>query len=343
MLGRSSTIARRLARRASATSTAVRQHSRSTIGTLPPNQPETPTRYADVNQRNFSASAEEAGGSDDSFERMHLVSLLSAIRDEAAMLVNSNYGDDLSRQRANVAMRANARASKADALDLFQAADAAGDFKKYDKVLILMSNGESQDTKFEANWIDKGGDLCDAESSEEYPIDPLLTGKGVGQVLNLSRMTATLCNGKTSLVPELFVVSPLRRSVQTALLAFPYNTPQNNNDWVCHGGLMERTSAKADEIASAHALQSDFPGVDYDTHYQRGRYSFYDQPLEESKTDLLQRTDDFLNWLRGRMERVVVVSSHATWLQSFCGYTLGIKPGLDMFRPGEMRAAAIKF
>ena len=177
MLGRSSTIARRLARRASATSTAVRQHSRSTIGTLPPNQPETPTRYADVNQRNFSASAEEAGGSDDSFERMHLVSLLSAIRDEAAMLVNSNYGDDLSRQRANVAMRANARASKADALDLFQAADAAGDFKKYDKVLILMSNGESKDTKFEADWIDKGGDLCDAESSEEYPIDPLLTGK----------------------------------------------------------------------------------------------------------------------------------------------------------------------
>ena len=70
-------------------------------------------------------------------------------------------------------------------------------------------------------------------------------------------------------------------------------------------------------------------------------------PLFESKIDLMNRTDAFLQWIKERDERVIVVSSHATWLQSLCAFSLQYEDSesknLEMFKKGEMRSIGIKF
>jgi len=66
----------------------------------------------------------------------------------------------------------------------------------------------------------------------------------------------------------------------------------------------------------------------------------------ENKVDLLARADSFLDWLKNREERVIVVASHSSWLQAFCGFSVDYKPkeyGLEPFQTGELRCLAVRF
>lgn len=247
----------------------------------------------------------------------------------------------------------HAKASaKAVEMDLMNAAAAARDTELYDKILILIRPGESAYSLFEKEWAESGNDPDGALLSEKYPRDGLMTGKGCGQVLDLARRTAIFCNDETGLVPELFVVSPLKRAVQSALLSFPSFAPGSVRDtpWICHGDLMERAGFKADFVSPADELEEFFPGIDY-SHYRKTMNPAVVNSLEgrnivESKKELLERTNDFLGWIKARDERVIVVASHSTWFQSFCGFTLKYEPegnGATMFEEGEMRSLGIKF
>ena len=114
-------------------------------------------------------------------------------------------------------------------------------------------------------------------------------------------------------MPDLVVVSPLKRATITALISFPQHSPLSvrNTKWICHPALMEMTNGNpSDEVSSVEELSKIFPGIDYtlleqDEIYKRmngiGRV-----PRVESKLDLLARTDSFLNWLKNRKERIVV-------------------------------------
>lgn len=253
---------------------------------------------------------------------------------------------------ARVAEHAQVSA-RAVEMDLMDAAAAAPDIEAVDKILILIRPGESTYSVFEQKWAEAGNDRNEAVVSDDYPRDGLMTGKGCGQVLDDARRTAIFCNDDTALVPELFVVSPLKRAVQTALLSFPSYSPGcvRGIPWVCHGGLMERAGLKADFVSPVEELEKYYPGIDY-SHYTETIAnpevvnSLEGRNIVDSKKELLQRTDEFLEWIKGRDERVIVVASHSTWFQSFCGFSLRYEPegrGLEMFEEGEMRALAIKF
>eukprot|EP00566_Odontella_aurita_P019216 CAMPEP_0113549816 /NCGR_PEP_ID=MMETSP0015_2-20120614/13645_1 /TAXON_ID=2838 /ORGANISM="Odontella" /LENGTH=314 /DNA_ID=CAMNT_0000450571 /DNA_START=379 /DNA_END=1323 /DNA_ORIENTATION=+ /assembly_acc=CAM_ASM_000160 len=242
--------------------------------------------------------------------------------------------------------------ARAVEMDLADAATAEQDAESFDKILILVRPGESTYSVFEQEWADAGNDPDGAVLSDDYPRDGLLTGKGCGQVLDIARRTAVFCNDETGLVPELVVVSPLKRAVQTALLSFPSLSPGCVHDtpWVCHGSLMERAGLKADFVSPADELEAIFPGIDYSQYREiinpEVVNSLEGRNIVESKKELLQRTDEFLGWIKAREERVIVVASHSTWFQSFCGFTLRNEPeghGSEMFGEGEMRALAIKF
>eukprot|EP00565_Helicotheca_tamesis_P009097 CAMPEP_0185728708 /NCGR_PEP_ID=MMETSP1171-20130828/4066_1 /TAXON_ID=374046 /ORGANISM="Helicotheca tamensis, Strain CCMP826" /LENGTH=300 /DNA_ID=CAMNT_0028397445 /DNA_START=323 /DNA_END=1225 /DNA_ORIENTATION=+ len=238
-------------------------------------------------------------------------------------------------------------------MNLVEAASAAKDVESFDKVLILMRPGEGQHSVFEEKWANAGNDPEEATLSQDYPRDPLLSSKGVGQVLNISRASAEYCNEETGLVPELYVTSPLRRAIQSALLAFPTEAPGSvhNVPWICHGGCMERANGNlADLVSTTDELEHFFPGLDYSLYNQTVDSNMANrlsgESLLESKMDLLQRTDDFLEWIKRREERVIVVSSHLSWLQSFLGFTLQHEPEYqttDAFKRGEMKAVGIKF
>jgi broad specificity phosphatase PhoE len=242
-------------------------------------------------------------------------------------------------------------------MNLNEAAVAARDTASYDKILILMRHGEAKHNVFEREYAKEHGTTFEhANEHEDYPIDPLLTGRGCGQMLSVSKRTANFFNKETGLQPDLFVVSPLRRAIQSALIAFPTSSPLASlkaTPWVCHPACMEQANGnKSEFVSSSEELEQTFPGIDFDLFNQSLKagdvYNSKEKvPLFESKMDLMNRTDAFLEWLKERDERVVVVSSHATWLQSLCSFSLQFEKSgsntLEMFKKGEMRSVGIKF
>jgi len=238
-------------------------------------------------------------------------------------------------------------------MDLVEAAYAARDVESYDKILILMRHGEAKHNSFESAFDNAN----EANAHEDYPQDPMLTGKGCGQMLDLSRRTAIFFNNDTGLKPDLFVVSPLRRAIQSACISFPTHTALtslSNTPWICHPMCMEQTNGNKSEFVSApKELEEMFPGVDFTLFEESLEGSSVDElnsrekvPLFESKIDLMDRTDEFLRWIKERPERVIVVSSHATWLQSLCAFSLQYAPeskGVEMFKKGEMRSLGLRF
>lgn len=243
-------------------------------------------------------------------------------------------------------------------MDLVEASHAARDHESYDKILILMRHGEAKHNVFERNYVHQNGtSMEEANSHDEYPIDPMLTGKGCGTMLDLSRRTATFFNKDTGLQPDLVVVSPLRRAIQSAMISFPTHTALTSlsgTPWICHPMCMEQANGnKSEYVSSPKGLEQMFTGVDFALFEESLVGSNVNElngkervPLFESKIDLMGRTDEFLRWVKERDERVVVVSSHATWLQSLCAFSLQYEPeskGLEMFKKGEMRSVGVKF
>jgi len=233
--------------------------------------------------------------------------------------------------------------------------------KSIDKVVLCMRHGESEHTVFERELKLQGKDLeKEMLHNEDYPRDPILTKRGFGQALTISRKFSDCCNRDTKLMPELVVVSPLQRATITALLSLPQHLPLSvrNTKWICHPALMESSNGNspADMVSSVKELSTLFPGIDYSLlHDQQNAevQNWSDQMKTEgmlseteNKVDLLARADSFLDWLKNREERVIVVASHSSWLQAFCGFSVDYKPkeyGLEPFQTGELRCLAVRF
>jgi hypothetical protein len=141
--------------------------------------------------------------------------------------------------------------------------------------------------------------------------------QGFGQALNNARTIADCCNNDTMLVPELVVVSPLKRATMAALLSLPRHSPLSvrNTKWICHPGLIEKSNSNnpADHVSPVQDLSLCFPGIDYSLllEYEAHKANEAFKTEAENKRDLLARADNFLTWLQERDERVIV-GKHAT-------------------------------
>lgn len=205
--------------------------------------------------------------------------------------------------------------------------DEASETKdEFDKVLLLINQGQA--------GIDKNG---------QYG----LTRQGIGSVLDLSRKTAIFCTDETQLIPGLVLVAPTKPAMHTALLSFPQYSPQAATrrpvQWMCRSDLVEH--AEQEQLRTTLEVDTYFPGMDLSGHYVPLKVA-KDALSIESKLELLQQSENFLMFLQSRNEQVVAVSSHCTWLQAFCGFSLMYEPraaSLEGFRTAEIRAVGIRF
>jgi hypothetical protein len=205
----------------------------------------------------------------------------------------------------------NAFIPKAYEMDLVLASRAKYSF---DKILLLMQHGE-----------DESQISCDDTTTSTMSMqDPPLTGTGFGQALSLSKKAAIYCNPNTGLEPELVVVSPFSRVLQTTMLAFPSSNTRNNTPWICHPALVDASGDLSNHPMEISDLQLTFPGMDYslyDDNENEGGSTLESTPtpststnsntttLLESKEQLLHQADIFVRWLQRRPERVVVGKS----------------------------------
>jgi len=348
-----------------------KRHAKSPSSNRKTQIPSSTIHRNDAQKDYFSSMAASLKRDDgDYYFEAHAEAFLSAVR-SAAEARMPRHASDESHHGGLEASLGPATASgleprlppRATELDLIQAADAVHDRESFDKILILMRHGEARHNVFEREWATHHhgkAAMEEANGEEDYPVDPMLTGKGCGQMLALSRQTATYLHKQTSLQPQLIVVSPLRRAIQSALIAFPTQTPMTclaNTPWICHPHVMESANGNKSEFVSDGAVLRDmFPGVEFgllDRWVEREFAGSVEKmngkekvPLFENKIDLMGRTEEFLAWLKNRDERVVVVSSHATWLQSLCAFSVQYQPqerGMEMFKKGELRSLGIKF
>jgi hypothetical protein len=175
------------------------------------------------------------------------------------------------------------RVCTCEELDLVQAREQRHNF---DKIILMVNHGE---------------DESQIPGLEE--VTDSLTGRGVGQALNLSRRTASFCNTESGLAPELVLVTPSRRVLQTTFLSFPYDTPHQSLrsiPWICYPS----TGIQFDRPHSSLAdLRREFRGIDYSLCVVDQE----DQMANGTSNELLlQRAGEFFQWLQGRDERIIV-------------------------------------
>lgn len=169
-----------------------RCQSTSTMGAIAGQHVHPVQAYAE--KKDFSTVMTQADRSQEEAirERIHLTSLVAAIQQRTAL--------HQQQQQANPSKNdASRKVAKARHMSLVDAADAARDGEAYDKILILLHHGEAQHQVFERRWVEAGnGTVDDAQNDEDYPADPMLTGKvSAFPRIQKTKIYAYVCESET--------------------------------------------------------------------------------------------------------------------------------------------------
>ncbi|KAL3892790.1 MAG: hypothetical protein SGPRY_014783, partial [Prymnesium sp.] len=137
-------------------------------------------------------------------------------------------------------------------------------------------------------------------------LDPGLTPKGKSQAEALQPRASRLST-------ELLVTSPMRRAMQTALIAFSSAScsPAVIATDLCHEVGGKHTCDKRRAISE---LRAEFPGVDYSEILEEEDPLWLDGLTRESLENLSTRAARFAEWLMKRPEKEIAVASHSAFL-----------------------------
>ncbi|KAI1170992.1 histidine phosphatase superfamily [Nemania sp. FL0916] len=151
-------------------------------------------------------------------------------------------------------------------------------------------------------------------STQDYSLrDPGLTELGWKQCAELRK---GLMEDPLAQQAELIVVSPMRRTIQTALATV---------DWLAEKGVKlqadahwQENTAKPCDVGSAVATVADeFPGIDYSAvdPVWPDKTSRAGSEYHYTKTAIIARGQAALQKLHGRPEKVIIVVSHSGFLR----------------------------
>ncbi|KAK4225987.1 histidine phosphatase superfamily [Podospora fimiseda] len=147
----------------------------------------------------------------------------------------------------------------------------------------------------------------------DYTIhDPPLSELGRAQCLDL----------KSNLVPkipsqldvELIIVSPMKRTIETALIAFP-ELINRGVPIVAHAGWQENSSQCCDIGSSLNDLPAEFPQVDFSQVDRTFPLKFRNE-YAYSRPAILARGQSVLKDLYERKEKAIIVVSHSGFLRA---------------------------
>lgn len=153
------------------------------------------------------------------------------------------------------------------------------------------------------------GEIDKTQYFREDLIDAELTDLGIEQCIQLCNENQRFCNS------ELLVVSPMRRTLQTAALSFPNLV--NQIPWVALECIREQTGLHpCDKRFPISHHQNNHPNVDFNhiQHDEDPMYDFY-SAYREPDSDLDERAKQFLSWLESRTESEIIVVTHSAFLR----------------------------
>jgi broad specificity phosphatase PhoE len=181
------------------------------------------------------------------------------------------------------------------------------------------------------------GEVDYEQYQREDLIDAELTDKGIEQCQELNKIN------EKYLKSQLVVVSPMRRTLQTATKSFPDLIEKV--PWIALECLREQTGL--------HPCDKRFPISFYQENYPYVDYSFIESdedplyPLYEDRRepheDMDQRAKQFLNWIQTRPETEIVVVSHSAFLRGLFQRVLFPSDPFTRFENCETRSFAMYF
>lgn len=187
-------------------------------------------------------------------------------------------------------------------------------------------------------------------------LDAPLTHKGREQAIALQSTVRALDESEQ---PQLVVLSPHCRALQTGVLAFEELLDGNRNDsngnkkcsFIAHEMVREETGVhRCDQRRPKSRQEKEFPMVDFSLLTDEDD-KIFDPNRRESKLEVSERIYTFMEWLEKRPENVVGVASHSAWLLTTFNANLDIiatdeddaKSLKDWFQTGEIRSVILEF
>lgn len=170
--------------------------------------------------------------------------------------------------------------------------------------------------------------------------DSTLTDLGVEQCKNFRE-----ANKKSFANAQLLVVSPLRRTMQTATHCFPQL--KGSIPWVAVECLREMTGLHpCDRRLSITEHKKNFDHIDFSEIEEDTDPLYYKYTLREPKADVTLRTQQFMEWLKERPEtEIIVVSHHGYMMNLFHNSVKTAEPEKDdtPFSNCEIRSFTVHF
>eukprot|EP00808_Paulinella_micropora_P015602 g16471.t1 len=187
--------------------------------------------------------------------------------------------------------------------------------------------------------FDRTGDIAfNSPWIREEVRDAPITDVGRKQALNLHFTHEDML----SLV-QMVVVSPLTRSVQTALAVFGRNVQSKAVPLIAHPDVTETRGLNlCNKRLPLSELRITCPNVDWSlVQYEEDIY--WTESRRESPLSVSERCYKFMLWIRQRKEQNIAVVTHAGWLFTLLNTVLTTDyPHLQKwFKTGEIRVTAV--
>lgn len=171
-------------------------------------------------------------------------------------------------------------------------------------------------------------------------MDAELTPIGIQQAKDLQARSSLL-------EPELMIVSPMRRSTLTGLLAFEAHVSENRLPVLalesCHEIAGKHT---CDKRLPKSELASIYPMIDYSLVLTEEDPYWGDGNLREPLESVARRAADIVAFVLSRSEKHIVIAAHSTILAALMNSVLVVpidsSKHAAWFGTGEMRTFLIK-
>eukprot|EP01065_Artemidia_motanka_P011709 TRINITY_DN16370_c0_g1_i1.p1 TRINITY_DN16370_c0_g1~~TRINITY_DN16370_c0_g1_i1.p1 ORF type:complete len:256 (+),score=46.50 TRINITY_DN16370_c0_g1_i1:127-894(+) len=208
-----------------------------------------------------------------------------------------------------------------------------------DKIVHFVRHGQAYHNLFAEMYREQGHDL-DSTGEKGGPtpytrpelVDPPLTEKGRQQAKDAFRIAS-----ETS--PELIVSSPLRRAVETCVMAYRGHSGVPR---VFHEDVREQAGKHTcDKRRDTEEIVAEFPLFDASAIPER---DVLWTEVRESKKELADRGASFMQWLKARPERNIAVVTHSAWLAALLNCVVdcsGCPEYAAWFGTGELRSVGL--
>jgi len=173
-------------------------------------------------------------------------------------------------------------------------------------------------------------------------VDSPLTETGKDQCRNQ-------CELASKLTPELVIVSPLLRALQTAKISFGacYPTVTTKSiPWIAHEGCREETGVLVcNKRRPLSQIVSDYPEVQFEAMTEED--SLFNPSKRETGDSKSKRINEFLKYLMARPENEIAVIGHSAWLFHMLNEVVEVDDADDALRSwfttSEIRSIQLTF